>query len=62
MTWLVLIAFAWVALALPAGLLLGRGIRIADRRDAAARSDALVPDFIPDELVAAVAAQQRRRS
>ncbi|TFV92698.1 hypothetical protein E4P40_02005 [Blastococcus sp. CT_GayMR20] len=60
MTWLLLVALAWTALALPFGLLLGRGMRVADRRDAV-RLQSRIPDFIPAELLAAVAAQQRQR-
>ncbi|MGY1802941.1 hypothetical protein ACI78T_06645 [Blastococcus sp. SYSU D00922] len=60
MTWLLLVAFAWTAFALPVGLLLGRAMRVADRRDDAARLESRVPDFIPAEVFVAVAAQQRR--
>jgi hypothetical protein len=36
MTWLLVAALGWVLLALPVGLLIGRGIGIADRRAAPA--------------------------
>ncbi|TYP87198.1 hypothetical protein [Blastococcus xanthinilyticus] len=59
MTTLALVASAWVALALPVGVLLGRGIRTADQREQVAGSP--VPDFIPAEVVASVAAGQHPR-
>lgn len=61
MTALLLIAFAWMALALPFGLLLGRGMRLADQRELRDGATGLVPDFIPADMLASVAAQQRRR-
>jgi hypothetical protein len=51
-------ATAWLALAVPFGLLLGRGIRTADHRDTALRLSTIVPDFIPDGVLAAVAAHE----
>jgi hypothetical protein len=57
MTWLVLMAFAWVALALPAGVLLGRSVRHADHREAVAKTT--VPDYIPADVIAAVASRHR---
>jgi hypothetical protein len=59
MTWLLLIALVWVVLALPAALLLGRGLRLADRREEAARSTARVPDFIPADLLSSPSIQRR---
>jgi hypothetical protein len=38
-----LIALLWVALAMPVALLIGRGLRIADQRDEAARTSLRVP-------------------
>lgn len=61
MTVLVFIAFAWLALALPVGLLIGRGLRIADRQHEVARLQSIVPDFIPEDVLESVAAGQRRR-
>lgn len=60
MTWLVFIAAAWIALAWPLGLLFGYGIRVADGRDEASRPVSIVPDFIPDDVVASVALHSRR--
>ena len=51
---LLLIALLWVALAVPVALLLGRGLRIADQRDEAARTSLRVPDFVPAEWVGPV--------
>jgi len=57
MTWLLLIALAWVALALLVGVLLGRSVRLADRRQAVAT--ATVPDYIPADVLESVASQHR---
>jgi hypothetical protein len=46
---LLLIAALWVALAVPVALLIGRGLRIADQRHAAARTSPRTPDFVPAE-------------
>ena len=54
-------AAAWLALAVPFGLLLGRGMRTADHRDTALRLSTVVPDFIPEGVLAAVAAQEQHR-
>jgi hypothetical protein len=51
---LLLIALLWVALAVPFALLIGRGLRIADQRDEAARTSVCVPDFVPAEWVGPV--------
>jgi hypothetical protein len=48
---LLLVALLWVALAVPVALLIGRGLRIADRRDEAARTSVIVPDFVPADLL-----------
>jgi hypothetical protein len=61
-TALLLIAVVWTVLALPFGVLLGRAVRLADRNDEAARARSIVPDFIPPEVLASVAARQRRES
>jgi hypothetical protein len=57
MTWLLLIALAWVALALLVGVLLGRSVRLADHRQEVANTT--VPDYIPADVIAAVARQHR---
>jgi hypothetical protein len=63
-TFIVLIAIVWLALALPVGLLIGGGIRLADGRDPVVRrwhlTSSSIPDFVPDEALAVVAAQRRR--
>ena len=46
---LLLIVLLWVALAVPFALLIGRGLRIADQRDGAARASVRIPDFVPAE-------------
>lgn len=45
-----IIALAWALLALPVALVIGRSLRIADRR-ALARPVSPVPDFFPAELL-----------
>ncbi len=57
MTWLLLIALAWVALALPLGILIGRSVRLADHRATVATTT--VPDYIPAEVIDAVASRHR---
>ena len=59
MSLLLMIGAAWVALAVPAGLLLGRGIRVADDREVAAGRHPVVPDFIPADVLESVAAPDR---
>jgi hypothetical protein len=49
-----LIAVLWVALAVPVALLIGRGLRIADQRDEAARTSLRVPDFVPAEWLSPI--------
>ncbi|GAA3180926.1 hypothetical protein GCM10010531_38860 [Blastococcus jejuensis] len=57
---LLILALTWTLLSVPVGLMIGRAMRIADRRDAeATRPSSLVPDFIPDEVLASVAAGRR---
>lgn len=51
MTSLVIIAVAWTALAAPTGMLIGRGLLVAEHRDQARRTQSPVPDYIPDELL-----------
>ena len=60
MSWLLLIALVWVVLALPAALLLGWGLRLADRREEADRPTAGVPDFIPPNVFESLSASQER--
>jgi hypothetical protein len=50
---LLLLALLWVALAVPAALLIGRGLRIADQREEAACMSLRVPDFVPADWLAA---------
>lgn len=57
---MVLVAVAWTVLAAPAGLLMGRGMQLADRRDEARQKQSPVPDFIPDEILVAVAQRHQR--
>ena len=59
MSWVLVIGFAWALLSLPVALLIGRGLRIADRRDQARRTS-WVPDFIPANVLASVAASRRQ--
>jgi hypothetical protein len=51
---LLLVTLLWVALAVPVALLIGRGLRIADRRDEAARTSVIVPDFVPADLLSSM--------
>jgi hypothetical protein len=53
MTWLIIGVLIWVALAIPAAVLIGRGIRLADARRNAPVSDVLEADFVPSEDAAA---------
>ncbi|SFF51509.1 hypothetical protein [Blastococcus tunisiensis] len=46
MSWMLILLSAWVATAVPLALLIGRTIRLADRRAAAA--PAALPDFVPE--------------
>jgi hypothetical protein len=46
MSWLLIAATVWVALAAPLALLVGRSLRLADEAEAA-RSSPAVPDFLP---------------
>jgi hypothetical protein len=59
MSWLLILGLTWALLALPLALAIGRGSRIADRRDEAARRSPTVPDFIPADVLAWVDAQRR---
>jgi hypothetical protein len=61
MSALLVIAIAWGGLALPVGLLLGLAVRVADRHQQAASLRWSVPDFIPAEVLASVAAADGRR-
>jgi hypothetical protein len=56
---LLLIALAWVALALPLALLVGRVVRMADQREEAARLAPTLPDFEPADLLGAASVQRR---
>ena len=47
MSWMLILASAWVALAAPVALLIGGAIRVADRRQA--EGPRPVPDFVPAE-------------
>lgn len=58
MSWLLVVAAAWTVLALPAGLVVGRSIRKVDQGTTVARHPS-VPDFIPIEVLASVAAADR---
>ena len=54
MSWLVIVVTVWVSFAAPLALLLGRALRLADRRDAAlCRST--VPDFVPGDWTTSTA-------
>ena len=61
MTTLALVGSAWMALALPAAVVLSRSVRIADQRTEQAHAATTVPDFIPEDVLASVASRQRRR-
>ena len=54
---LLLVALLWVALAVPVALLIGRGLRIADQRDEAARTSLHIPDFVPAEWLGPIASR-----
>jgi hypothetical protein len=56
---LLLIALAWVALALPVALLVGRGLRMADQREEAARLAPTLPNVVQCDLLGAVSVQRR---
>jgi hypothetical protein len=58
MWWILVVALTWTLLALPIALAIGRGLRIADRRDAAARRLPTVPDYIPADVLASVSARR----
>jgi hypothetical protein len=51
---LFLLALLWVALAVPAARFIGRGLRVADQRDLAARTIPNVPDFVPADWLGAM--------
>ncbi len=51
MTWVLLGGVAWAACSLPLACLLGRGLRLADEREATGHP--LVPDYVPDDLLVA---------
>jgi hypothetical protein len=51
MSWLLVLASTWMALALVLGSGIGRAIRVADQRQASDTSVA-GPDFVPDEWTA----------
>lgn len=61
MTLLAFVAIAWLSLALPFGVLLGRAMQIADRSGGIASVALSVPDFIPAHVLASVAAQDDRQ-
>jgi hypothetical protein len=61
MSWLLVVGVAWAALSLPAGMVLGRVVRTADRFEQAADRHPVVPDYIPAEVLASVAAAGRGR-
>jgi hypothetical protein len=46
MSWLLIAATVWVALAAPLAMLIGRSLRLADEAETAQSSPA-VPDFVP---------------
>jgi hypothetical protein len=46
MTWLLIGVLIWVVLALPLALLVGRSIRLADRRDPATRRNRAEANFV----------------
>ena len=48
MSWLLVVGTAWATLATPLALLLGRSVRLADRREAA-QLHLLLPDFVPED-------------
>lgn len=54
MTWMLIVALAWVIVSLPVALVIGRGVRMADQRAEAARRLPNVPDFIPAEIISSV--------
>lgn len=59
MSWVLVVAFAWVLLLVPIALVIGRGLRVADRRSLTRRSS-LVPDFIPADVLASVEIRYQR--
>ncbi|WP_324275629.1 hypothetical protein [Blastococcus brunescens] len=54
MSWMLILLSAWVALAVPLALLIGRSIRTADRRLATVTVRP-VPDFVPEEWTSSAA-------
>ncbi|MCW2739617.1 MAG: hypothetical protein JWR45_39 [Blastococcus sp.] len=51
MTWVLTAAVAWIVVAVLLGLLVGRGIRVADHKDAQAVAlEAASPNFVVDSL------------
>jgi hypothetical protein len=61
MTALLIVGAAWTLLAVPAALLIGRGIRLADHRDAVATLTT-IPDYVLRADAAESAGSQRGRS
>jgi hypothetical protein len=47
MTWVLLIGVGWLLVALLVGVLIGRGIRLADRKEQG-RTDVTDPNFVVD--------------
>lgn len=62
MTLLALTGFAWLGLSLPVGLLLGGSMRSTGDREPALGGPIVVPDVIPAEVLASVAAHPHGRS
>jgi hypothetical protein len=60
MSWVVLVGFAWVLLALPAALLLGRALRVADRRALAMQAAPAPAVITTEDFFAALAGSPRR--
>jgi hypothetical protein len=56
MTWVLLIGAVWLSVAAFVGVLIGRGVRLADRKEEeAAAGEAASPNFVVDPLAPALA-------
>ncbi len=51
MSWVLVVGTAWVVAATPLAVLIGRSVRLADRRQLA-QPGLVVPDFVPDDWAA----------
>jgi hypothetical protein len=59
MTFLLLVAVAWLVLAVPVGLMLGSALRLADRHHELQRK-VITPSFVPRGLFGSTATNMRQ--